>query len=90
MNQELQKSQNQLQQYQSKLESLNEAKLQLEQQKLQLETKIEWYKAETDRNYKQTQADLATKRTEIELRQLRDGNPYNDQIKWTGLTSLSN
>lgn len=82
--------QKELQKTQEELKRIDQQKLQLEQQKLQLETKIEWYKAETDRNYKQTQADLATKRTEIELRQLRDGNPYNDQIKWTGLTSLSN
>lgn len=78
-----------LKQAQSEIKRLDEQKMQLEQQKMMLENKVEWYKAETDRTFKQTQAELATKRTEIEILQLRDGNPYNDTIRHTGLTSLS-
>lgn len=77
----LQQAQQQLQQAQSKIESLNEAKLQIEQQKIQLQYQIEDYKAKTDRTYKEVQAENDTKRTEIELRQLYDGNPYNDEVK---------
>ena len=78
-----------LQETRQEIKHLNEQKMQLEQQKIQLENRIEWFKAQTDRQYKQAQAELATKRTEIELRQIRDGNPYNDEIRNTGLSSMS-
>lgn len=87
--QQAQQLQSELQKAQQEIKQLDQQKMQLEQQKMQLENKVEWYKAETDRQYKQVQAELATKRTEIEIRQLRDGNPYNDQIRKTGLTSMS-
>ena len=77
----LQQAQQQLQQAQSKIESLNEAKLQIEQQKIQLQYQVDDYKAKTDRTFKETQAENDTKRTEIELMQLYDGNPYNDEVK---------
>ena len=77
----LQQAQQQLQQAQSKIESLNEAKLQIEQQKIQLQYKVDDYKAKTERTFKESQAENDTKRTEIELMQLYDGNPYNDEVK---------
>ena len=77
----LQQAQQQLQQAQNKIESLNEAKLQIEQQKIQLQYQIDDYKAKTERTFKESQAENDTKRTQIELMQLYDGNPYNDQIK---------
>lgn len=77
----LQQAQQQLQQAQTKIEQLNEAKLQIEQQKVQLQYKIDEYKANTDRTYKESQAENDSKRTEIELMQLYDGNPYNDEVK---------
>ena len=78
-----------LERAQSELKNVNEQKMQLEQQKMQLENKVDWYKAETDRQYKQAQTELAQKRTEIELRQLRDGNPYNDKIRVTDMAGMS-
>jgi hypothetical protein len=39
------------------------------------------YKANTDRTYKEATAEEQKRRTEIELAQLTDGNPYNDKIK---------
>ena len=77
----LQQAQQQLQQAQSKIESLNEAKLQIEQQKIQLQYQIDDYKAKTERTFKETQAENDTKRTQIELMQLYDGNPYNDEVR---------
>ena len=77
----LQQLQQQLQKAQSKIESLNEAKLQIEQQKIQLQYQIDDYKAKTERTFKESQAENDTKRTEIELMQLYDGNPYNDEVK---------
>ena len=81
MQNELQKTQQELQKSQQKIESLNEAKLQLEQQKLKLENDVEMFKAKTDRTFKESQAENDTKRTDIELMQLYDGNPYNDEVK---------
>ena len=78
---QLQQSQQQLQQAQSKIESLNEIKLQIEQQKIQLQYQVDDYKAKTDRTFKENQAENDTKRTEIELMQLYDGNPYNDEVR---------
>ena len=48
---------------------------------LQKEINLECYKAQTDRQYKNTSAENDTKRTEIEARQLYDGNPYNDKVR---------
>lgn len=77
----LQQAQQQLQQAQTKIESLNEAKLQIEREKIQLQYKIDDFKNRTERTFKETQAENDTKRTEIELMQLYDGNPYNDEVK---------
>ena len=77
----LKQAQQQLQQAQTKIESLNEAKLQIEKQKIELQYQIDDFKAKTDRTFKENQAENDTKRTEIELLQLSDGNPYNDKIR---------
>ena len=81
LNNQLQQAQQQLQQTQSKLEQLNETKLQIEQQKIQLQYQVDDYKAKTERTFKESQAENDTKRTEIELMQLYDGNPYNDKVR---------
>ena len=77
----LQQAQQQLQQAQSKIESLNEAKLQIEREKNQMQFQLDDYKNKTDRTFKENQAENDTKRTEIELMQLYDGNPYNDKVR---------
>ena len=64
-----------------KIESLNESKLQIEREKIQLQYQIDDYKNKTDRTFKENQAENDTKRTEIELMQLYDGNPYNDKVR---------
>lgn len=79
--QQLQQLQQELQKSQQKVEQLDEARLKLEQQKIQLEYQVDWFKAQTDRNYKTEVADIDRKKVEIELLQLKDGNPYNDQIR---------
>ena len=78
---QLQQAQQQIQQMSSKLESLNETKLQIEREKIQMQYQIDDFKNKTDRTFKETQAENDTKRTEIELMQLYDGNPYNDEVK---------
>lgn len=81
LQQQLQEMQTQLKNAQRKVESLNQSKLQLEQKELEQKYKIEMYKADTERNYRQAAIEEQKKRTEIELAQLTDGNPYNDKIK---------
>lgn len=81
LQQQLQQAQQQMQQAQQKIESLNEAKIQIEQQRLQQETQINWYKAKTDRDFKQARSENDDKRTDIEYQQQFDGNPYNDTIR---------
>ena len=80
MQQELQQIQKQAEQLQNKVEQLNEAKIQLESQKAQMENEVAWYKARTERTYREAVAEQDAKRTEIEYLQLHDGNPYNDKV----------
>ena len=81
LQQQLQQMQKELQQAQKQVESLNQTKLQLEQKQIEQNYKVEMYKANTDRTYKEATAEEQKRRTEIELAQLTDGNPYNDKIK---------
>ena len=74
-----------LQKAQQKIESLNEAKIQLEQQKLQMENKVDWFKAQTERDYREATAEQDKIRTEMERMQLYDNNPYNDKVKQVGV-----
>ena len=81
LQQQLQQTQQELQKALNKIQSLDESRLALERDKLRMSNELEWYKAQTDRQYKNTSAENDTKRTEIEARQLYDGNPYNDKVR---------
>lgn len=78
---QLKQTEQQMQKLQSKIEQLNENKLKIEQQKIQLQYEVDSYKAKTDRTFKENQAENDTKRTQIELLQLYDNNPYNDKVR---------
>ena len=73
--------QQELQKTQQKVQQLDETRLKLEQEKIQLDYQVNWFKAQTDRTYRDRQMDIEEKRTDIEIAQMRDGNPYNDQIR---------
>lgn len=79
--QQLQQMQKELEKSQRKVQELDERRLKLEQEKIQLDYQVNWLKVNSDKAYKERQAAVDEKRTEIEIMQLRDGNPYNDQIK---------
>lgn len=79
--QQLQQMQGELQKSQQKIQQLDERRLMLEQEKINLDYQVNWLKANTDKTYKERQMDVEEKRTEIELMQLNDGNPYNDKVK---------
>lgn len=78
--QQLKQSQSELEKASKKVEQLNEAKLQLEREKIEKDYQIRQYEARTERDYRENVAKNDNKRTEIELLQLSDGNPYNDKI----------
>ena len=80
-NQQLQQAQQELQKAQQQVQALNEEKMKLDQSKIQLEYQVNWFKAQTDRNYKERQLDIEDERTKVELAQLHDSNPYNDKIR---------
>lgn len=81
LQQQAQQMQQQLQQAQKKIESLNQTKIQLEQKQLEQTYKIEMYKANTERNFREASIEEQKRRTNVEIAQLSDGNPYNDKIK---------
>ncbi len=87
--QQLEQSQQQLQQLMSenkslngRLEALNEAKIKLEQDRLKSETEINWYKARTDKAYKDSVAETNKQKVEVEEAQMYDGNPHNNKVKY--------
>jgi hypothetical protein len=45
-----------------------------------MENEVAWYKAKTERQYRESVAEQDAKRTEIEILQLHDNNPYNDKV----------
>ena len=55
--------------------------MKLETDKMNLEYKVDWFKAQTEKTYRERQLDIEEKKVDIELLQLRDGNPFNDQIR---------
>lgn len=73
--------QKQLKQLQAQIQNLNEQKMQLDQRKIQLEYQVDWFKAQTDKAYKDRSLDIQEERTKLEIAQLHDGNPYNDKIR---------
>lgn len=79
--QQLQQMQQELQKSQQQVQQLNQQKIQLEQAKLQQSSQIDMYKAETDRTYKEAVIANDKRKTDVEIMQLSDGNPYNDEIK---------
>lgn len=81
LSKQLEDSTKQLQDSTKQVEKLNQTKLQLERQELQMKYQLEWYKAHTERDYREATAEEQKRRTEVELAQLADGNPYNDKIR---------
>lgn len=81
MQQQLQQASSELEKSQQKIESLNQAKIQLEQEELKMKYQLEWYKANTDREYKEAATEEQKRRTQVEIAQMYDGNPYNDKLR---------
>ena len=78
---ELKKASQALKASEEKIATLNSDKLQLQQQEINMKYQIERYKAQTDRNYKEATAEEQKRRTQVEIMQQYDNNPYNDKIR---------
>ena len=79
--QQAQQLQKELEKSQQTIKQLDEQRLKLETDKMNLEYKVDWFKAQTEKAYRERQLDIEEKKVDIEIAQLRDGNPYNDQIR---------
>lgn len=84
LQEQLKQASKQIEDSQREVQKLNESKLQLEQQELKMKYEIEWYKAHTERDYREATAEEQKRRTEVEIRQLYDNNPYNDRLREVG------
>ena len=81
LQQQLQESQKQIQKYEQQIQQLAKQADSFKQEELKQKMDLEWFKAQTDRQFKDRQAEEDAKRTELERQQLYDGNPYNDKVK---------
>lgn len=81
LQQQLQESQKQIQKYEQQIQQLAKQADNFKQEELKQKMSLEWFKAQTDRQFKDRQAEEDAKRTELERQQLYDGNPYNDKVK---------
>ena len=80
--QQLQQMQKQLQQAQKQIEKYDQEKMQLEKERLRIDSDIRWYNARVDKKYKEDNIAVDNKKVDIELKQLHDGNPYNDNVNF--------
>ena len=86
--------QQQLQQYDQAVKDLQQQLQQAQQANQQLQTqiqnmvqdqedkRIEWYKAKTDEEYKKGKNDIEKDKVKLELAQMFDNNPHNNEIKY--------
>lgn len=81
LQQQMQEAQKQMQQLQQQNQQLQQQADQFKQKELDKKMQLEWFKAQTDRQYKDKQAQEDARRTNLEIQQMYDGNPYNDKVR---------
>lgn len=81
LNKQLQQVSSEAQQLQAQVQKLNSDKLSLERDKLEYEKELGWYKAKSEKDYKDSSVELDKKRVDLEGLQLIDDNPRNDEVK---------
>lgn len=69
--------QNEIKRLQSQVEATNQAKLEIEQKKVEIQEK----EANDKKDYNDKLIGVKEKQLTAEMMQIRDGNPYNDQIR---------
>lgn len=71
-----------LEKAQQQIKALDEKRLELEQRKIQLEFQVNNFKAQTERTYRENWYEVEKRKVDAELKQMNDGNPYNDKINF--------
>lgn len=71
-----------LEKAQQQIKALDEKRLELEQHKIQLEFQVNNFKAQTERTYRENWYEVEKRKVDAELKQMNDGNPYNDKINF--------
>jgi len=67
---------------QAKVSNFEEERLKIERERMQIDSQIRWFQAQTERSYKNDSIEVNRQKVQIELEQLNDGNPYNDEVKY--------
>lgn len=75
--QQMQQLNSQIQSLQKQLQTNNQQKLQIEQERVKIERQV----ASDKKDYNDRMLELKDKQLTAEILQIRDGNPYNDQIR---------
>ena len=75
--QQMQQLNSQLQSLQKQLQTNNQQKLQIEQQRVAIEKQV----ASDKKDYNDKMLELKDKQLTAEILQIRDGNPYNDEVR---------
>lgn len=83
LQQQIQEAQTIVQQLQQEVQKNDQNKLQLEKESMEAKNQLDWFKAQTEKEFKTKSIENDTKRTEIEVLQMYDDNPYNNKIKNT-------
>ncbi|MDC7243786.1 MAG: hypothetical protein PQJ44_07660, partial [Sphaerochaetaceae bacterium] len=81
MNQQLQQTSAESEQLQKKIEQLNAEKLKLEQEKFRFEQELGWFKAKSEKSFKEQEIEAEKQRVQLEGLQLLDNNKNNDEIR---------
>ncbi len=81
LQQQLQQMGSENKQLSNKVEELNEAKLAIDKERMQKEIELGWFKARTEQDYRTADIANEEKKTQIEVAQLYDGNPHNNEIR---------
>ena len=75
--QQMQQLNSEIQRLQSQIENNNREKLQIEKQKVAIDEQV----AKDKKDYNDKLIEVKEKQLNVEILQIRDGNPYNDQIR---------
>lgn len=81
LQQQMKEAEQQMKNLQKELEKNDSVKLEMEKQMFKAKNELDWFKAKSDKEFKEKSVENDSKRTEVEVLQMYDDNPYNNKIK---------
>lgn len=81
LQQQMKEAEQQMKNLQKELEKNDSVKLEMEKQMFKAKNELDWFKAKSDKDFKEKSVENDSKRTEVEVLQMYDDNPYNNKIK---------